>query len=157
MQPKHRLARYTGVDGNAEIYGKHREELLRYATVLVGSSEAEDVVSAVVLRTIARHSLSELENARAYLFKGVLNEARGLSRNQRGLPLPDRSVSDAPVELLDVVDAVWRLPVRQRAAVFLFYWEALPIAEIAIVMGVGSGTVKRYLHIARKRLKGSLS
>lgn len=146
-----------GVDGNAEIYGKHREELLRYATALVGPSEAEDVVSTVVLRTIGRRSLGELENARAYLYKGVLNEARGLSRRPRTLPLAESVVNEAPIELLDVVDAVWHLPVRQRAAVFLFYWEALPVAEIASVMGVGVGTIKRYLHIARRRLKGSLT
>lgn len=144
------------VDGNAEVYVKHREELLRYATALVGPDLAEDVVSTVVLRAIGKRSLADLENPRAYLLKGVLNESRGTWRRKRPEPLPEMAASDPPIELLDVVEAVWRLPLRQRAAVFLFYWEALSVAEIAEVMEVGPGTVKRYLHLARRSLKGVL-
>jgi RNA polymerase sigma factor (sigma-70 family) len=144
------------VEGNAEVYIKHREELLRYATALVGPNQAEDVVSTVVLRAIGKRSLADMENPRAYLLKGVLNESRGTWRQRRSEQLPEMAVSDPPIELIDVVEAVWRLPIRQRSAVFLFYWEALAVREIAEVMGVGPGTVKRYLHLARKRLKGVL-
>jgi RNA polymerase sigma factor (sigma-70 family) len=144
------------MDGNAEVYAKYREELLRYATGLVGASRADDVVSTVVLRAIRRRSLAELDNPRAYLLKGVLNEARGLARGQATVPLAEEGIGDRPIELLDVIAAVWRLPVRQRAAVFLFYWEGYPVVEIAELMGVGPGTVKRYLHVARRRLKGQL-
>ncbi len=90
------------------------------------------------------------------MLKAVLNEARGLGRRQGNLPLPDMAMSDRSIELLDVIAAVWRLPVQQRAAVFLFYWEGHPVAEIADPIGVRPGTVKRYLYLARKRLKGSL-
>ncbi len=145
-----------GMDGDAEVYAKYRDDLLRYATGLVGAGRAEDVVSTVVLRTIRRRSLADLDNPRAYLLKAVLNEARGLGRRQGNLPLPDMAMSDRSIELLDVIAAVWRLPVQQRAAVFLFYWEGHPVAEIADPIGVRPGTVKRYLYLARKRLKGSL-
>ena len=156
LQPRGSVTRYIGMDGNAEVYSKYRDELLRYATVLVGASNAEDVVSAVVLRSIRRGSLADLEFPRAYLLKAVLNEARGRARRRTDLPLVAEGVSDTPVELLDVADAVARLPVRQRAAVFLFYWETLSVVEVAELMGVGAGTVKRYLHLARKTLKGVL-
>jgi RNA polymerase sigma factor (sigma-70 family) len=144
------------VDGDAEVYAKHREELLRYATALVGPSRAEDVVSTVVLRSMRRQPLSDLESPRAYLLKGVLNESRGVVRRARTERLPELTVSDPSIELIDVVEAVWQLPVRQRAAVFLFYWEALSTSEIAEAMGIGTGTVKRYLHLARRTLKGVL-
>ncbi len=150
------MARCMGMDGDAEVYAKYRDDLLRYATGLVGAGRAEDVVSTVVLRTIRRRSLADLDNPRAYLLKAVLNEARGLGRRQGNLPLPDMAMSDRSIELLDVIAAVWRLPVQQRAAVFLFYWEGHPVAEIADPIGVRPGTVKRYLYLARKRLKGSL-
>lgn len=145
-----------GVDSNAEVYSKYRDDLVRYATALVGPFDAEDVVSTVVLRTIRRRPLRDLEHPRAYLFKGVLNESRGLARGRRRAQLPESVVYDAPIELLDVLEAVWRLPIRQRAAIYLFYWEGFPIADIADAMGIGNGTVKRYLHLARKSLKGSL-
>jgi DNA-directed RNA polymerase specialized sigma24 family protein len=45
---------------------------------------------------------------------------------------------------------------RQRAATFLTYWADLSVAETAERMGARSGTVKRYLHLARRKLKGVL-
>jgi DNA-directed RNA polymerase specialized sigma24 family protein len=56
----------------------------------------------------------------------------------------------------DVLEAVFRLPVRQRAATYLTYWVDLPTAETARLMDVGEGTVKRYLFLARRTLKGVL-
>ncbi len=145
-----------GMDDSAEIYGKYREELHRYATTLVGASDAEDVVSTVVLRIIRKRGLEDLDDPRAYLFKSVLNESRGYARRRKHTPLVDQPISDVPVELLDVVQAVMDLPLRQRAAVFLYYWESEPIDEIARLMNIVPGAVKRYLHLARKRLKGAL-
>jgi RNA polymerase sigma factor (sigma-70 family) len=51
---------------------------------------------------------------------------------------------------------VLELPRRQRAAVYLFYWEGETIEGAAQLMGCSPGTVSRYLHIARRRLKGRL-
>lgn len=51
------------------IYTKHKDDLIRYATALVGPSDAEDVLSTVVLRVLERRSLSDLDDARAYLFR----------------------------------------------------------------------------------------
>jgi RNA polymerase sigma-70 factor (ECF subfamily) len=58
--------------------------------------------------------------------------------------------------LAEVLDVLMSLPVRQRAAIYMHYWERAPISEIADAMGVGPGTVKRYLHLARQKLKGVL-
>ena len=53
-------------------------------------------------------------------------------------------------------DAVLHLPEEQRAAVTLYYYEDLPVAEIARVLGVAQGTVKSRLGRARQRLKEQL-
>lgn len=58
------------------IYRKNRDDLIRYAAVLVGPAGAEDVVSVVVLRILAKRRLQDLEEPRAYLFRAVLNECR---------------------------------------------------------------------------------
>lgn len=145
-----------GVDADAELYLKLRDELLRHATSLVGVSRSEDVVSTVILRTIRRHALSELDRPRAYLMKSILNEARTVWRRRLTEPLPESLSETLPNEVVETLDIVWRLPVQQRAAVFLFYWEGYPVQEIADVMGLRPGTVKRYLHIARKRLESEL-
>ncbi len=49
-----------------------------------------------------------------------------------------------------------RLPLRQRTATFLAYWGDLSIAETSRLMGARPGSVKRYLHLARRSLKGVL-
>jgi RNA polymerase sigma factor (sigma-70 family) len=56
---------------------------------------------------------------------------------------------------IDVVNAVGNLPARQRAAVVLFYFEDLPIGEIADLLGCSPATARVHLHRARVRL-GSL-
>ncbi|HDK44890.1 MAG TPA: sigma-70 family RNA polymerase sigma factor [Actinobacteria bacterium] len=156
MQPGRHEARSLSVQGNAEIYSKYRYELLRYATALVGPSHADDVVSTVVLKTIRRRSLDELENPRGYLLKGILNEARGWSRRQNHTRVPHMIERTTPPDLGEVVDAVRRLSVQQRAATYLHYWESVPVVEIAEIMGIGVGTVKRYLFLAQRHLKGAL-
>lgn len=53
---------------------------------------------------------------------------------------------------LRVRHAVQSLPTRQRSVVYLFYWLEVPIAEIAELMSMKSGTVKSELYRARQRL-----
>lgn len=61
--------------------------------------------------------------------------------------------SQPPIEVdLDVLRAVERLSVQQRAAVFLTYWVDLTPDDVAVRMGVSTGTVKRHLARARRRL-----
>jgi RNA polymerase sigma-70 factor, ECF subfamily len=144
------------VDGNAEVYVKYRDDLLRYATSLVGPSHAEDVVSTVVLRTMRRQPLAQIERPHAYLMKAVLNECRSVWRRRSHVGIEGVDTAQLPVEVTDTLEVVWRLPLKQRAVVYLFYWEDRPITEIAELMGIAEGTVKRYLHNARKRLKDQL-
>ncbi|ADB30155.1 RNA polymerase, sigma-24 subunit, ECF subfamily [Kribbella flavida DSM 17836] len=57
-------------------------------------------------------------------------------------------------------DAVWRLcaslPTRQRAAVVLRYYEGLPDAEIAEVLGCTAATVRSQIHRALGSLRATL-
>ncbi len=146
----------TGVE-NAEIWRKHSGELIRYATMLVGPDHAEDVVSSVVERVLRRRGgLAVLNDPRPYLFKAVLNQSRNHLRTAtRAAPWADGVV--LPPDLRpEVVAAVAGLPERQRAVVYLRYWRDLPVREVADLMGCRPGTVKRYLHLARQRLRGAL-
>lgn len=56
----------------------------------------------------------------------------------------------------DLFLAVSSLGKKERLAVHLFYYEDLPIAEIADLMNTKEGTVKSLLHRARKTLKAKL-
>ena len=45
---------------------------------------------------------------------------------------------------------------QQRAAVVLTYWRDLDPAEVAKLLGVTDGAVRKHLSRARKKLKGVL-
>ncbi|MCH8899947.1 MAG: sigma-70 family RNA polymerase sigma factor [Acidobacteria bacterium] len=158
VQPFGVVARGSGVGiPDGEVYSKHKEDLIRYATALVGPNDAEDVVATVVLRVLQRRRLSDLEEPRPYLFRAVLNEARGLLRN-RARPSGTAELVDAAVGVdREVLDAVLRLPVRQRAVVYLVYWEGYTVKDASQLLRITPGTAKRYLHLARRRLRKELS
>ena len=142
---------------DAAIYDRHRDELIRYATALVGGDEAQDVLSEVVLRVLRRRRLADLNDPRSYLFRAILNECRSRSRRTRMVPLTvEPSIPDPNRHRQEVVEAVRGLPARQRAATFLVYWMGCSTAQAAELMGAKPGTVGRYLHLARQRLRSCL-
>lgn len=141
---------------NETIYTKYKDDLIRYASMLVGPSDAEDVLSTVVLRLLERRSLGDLEDPRRYLFRAITNEARGIARRKkrtRGLPALPSGSDGIPEKDYEVAAALSILPPRQLAAVYLVYWEDQTIRNAARTLGTTSGTVKRYLHLARRKLK----
>ena len=154
----------TGVMDNEEVYRSYSQELTRYATGLVGPFDAPDVVADACLKAFETRSWPDVMDRRAYLYKTVLTVAqdhhrRTLSRRLREMKAAAREQVPDPSATVDVevLEAVERLSVQQRAAVFLTYWEDLTPNDVAQRMGVSTGTVKRHLARARKRLGEWLS
>jgi RNA polymerase sigma factor (sigma-70 family) len=152
-----RLAEFS----DAEVYAQCAKDLVRFATGLVGPSDAADVVSAAVVRCLSSRAWPTVHDRRAYLFRAVLNEARAgrLSRSRR--EARERRVSPPEAVLSTEIDpgvgvAVARLSVRQRAVVVLTYWADQDPASIAELLGVSEGTVRRHLARARSRLRRML-
>jgi len=141
---------------DADVYAALRGDLMRYATALVGVSDAADVVSAVVTRTLeSKGGLTDLRDPKPYLMRSILNEARmrHRSNSRKRRAVMSLSGEDAPPQHDHVLDVVMELPERQRAAVFLVYYEQYTPTEIADLMGCRPATVRRYLHLARRKLK----
>lgn len=146
----------------AEAYRRHAGDLIRFAAVVVGPDSAGDVVSSAVLRVLGR-DLSSVSNLRAYLFSTVANEGRNLKRSEarrrsreaNAVGSVDRSTR-TPEPFPEVREAVERLSARQRAVVYLAYWEDLAEDSIAEHLGISSGSVRRHLSRARKNLRREL-
>lgn len=140
---------------DGEIYAALKADLMRYATALVGVSDAGDVVFAVVTRVMSNQGLAQLDDPKPYLMRSILNEARMRyrvrSREQRVVRSHVPEVVEPSHDHL--LDVVMTLPPRQRAAVFLFYYEQYTPTEIASMMGCRPATVRRYLHLARGKLR----
>lgn len=154
----------TSVMDDEAVYRSYSVELTRYATGLVGPFDAPDVVTDACLKAFGSRSWPDVVDRRAYLYKTVLTVAndhhrRTLSRRLREMKVAGRDLMPDPTASVDleVLDAVERLSVQQRAAVFLTYWEDLAPEAVAERMGVTTGTVKRHLARARKRLGEWLS
>jgi RNA polymerase sigma-70 factor (sigma-E family) len=119
-------------------------------------AEAEDLVQETLLR-VARHwpKVRAMEYPAAYARRVLVNVALdGAERRARragelaasdgddatGLAdQRDLSGVDAQQELLGALGA---LTARQRAIILLRYWEDLPEADVAEILGCSVGTVK---------------
>jgi len=145
---------------DVDVYRQHAAELTRYATVLVGPDDAPDVVADAVLAAISTASWRDVANRRAYLYRAVLNGAashrRSTARRHRretvvAMRAPDVS---EPSELgVDAHRTLATLSAQQRAVVFLTYWEDQSPAQIAALLGVADGTVRKQLARARDQLR----
>jgi RNA polymerase sigma factor (sigma-70 family) len=99
------------------------------------------------------------ETPDAYLRATVTNLAWGYLRRlrlERALRPDDRIVVPAP-ELDETWAVLCRLPFRQRAVLALRYYEDLPEAQIADILGCRLGTVKSAHHRALATLRRELS
>jgi DNA-directed RNA polymerase specialized sigma24 family protein len=56
----------------------------------------------------------------------------------------------------ELTETVIRLSVQQRAAIFLVYFEDMAPSDAADVLGVRPATLRRYLLLARRKLRGWL-
>ncbi len=141
-----------------EVYEEIAPELMRYATALVGPDHAQDIVSTVVTRVLQRAGgLVGLAKPKPYLMRAVLNESMGFKRQRarrQTYPMarvPDIGVPEVEVGNLEAL--VMELPPQQRAAAYLVFFLEYSPSEAAELMGVRAGTVRRYLHLARKKLE----
>ncbi len=145
-----------------DAYRKWSADLGRYATVLVGPTDAADVVADAVVGVLRSGGWDEVLNQRAYLYKAVLNAALMRERSSSRRAAREERVTSgiADYELdTDIEAREWlgSLSPQQRAAIHLAYWEDLPIADIAQILGVREGTVRRHLARARAKLRKVIS
>jgi RNA polymerase sigma-70 factor (sigma-E family) len=132
-----------------EFYQFTYPRLLRLGVALVWSrAAAEDHVQDAFAKTYAR--FATLDEPEAYVRKTLVNEVRISFRRremmQRFAPLlrsattqTDRYTDDSLLKALD------SLPLRQRAAVILRYYEQCTEQEIAHALNCRPGTVKSLL------------
>jgi RNA polymerase sigma factor (sigma-70 family) len=148
-----------GVDAaDSEVYRKHAEDLTRFATGLVGPSNAADVVSEAVLSCFHSRKWATVTEKRAYLYRSVYNKAAEFHRSshrrrRREALVAQRELVESPEIRPEVLSAVFSLSVRQRAVIVLTYWEDLDPAAIAIRLHISDGSVRRHLARGKSRLK----
>lgn len=153
-----------------DMYQRWQRKLLAHAWRLTGNDDmARDAVQAAWLE-IAR-GLGRLEDERAFpawayrIVSRLCARAIDASCRRRQL---SSAVSAEPKSDFIEVDleahddarrlhlAIRRLPPDQRAAIALFYFEGLSVAESAVALDTPAGTIKTRLMHARRNLRAIL-
>jgi RNA polymerase sigma-70 factor, ECF subfamily len=170
-----RMARGEG-DAVAELYDRHARPIYSLALRILGdSTEAEDIVQEVfsqAWRQASRYSTSRGAVA-AWLLTLARSRAidRLRARRARAVGVSDDRVTDQLVDAGPPVDslvlsseqvarvraALDELPLLQRAAIELAYFEGLTHAEIADCLEQPLGTVKTRIRLAMLKLRDVLA
>jgi RNA polymerase sigma-70 factor (ECF subfamily) len=142
----------------ARLVETYSDMLLRVALNRTQNlAEAEDIVQSVYLRLLrARPRFTNAAHEKAWLLRTAVNLCKDYQKSyarRMNAPLEEETVSVLPAETLEVLDAVMRLPESDRYAVYLYYYERMPVREIGRILGEKEGTVSSRLSRARKKLK----
>lgn len=139
------------------LYERQFSPMVRLAYTLVDTrQQAEEVVQDSFAAIYER--FHRLDNPEAYLRVAVLNGCRRVLRRRmlsRRQPIPP--TEDGQLGASHVVDAIRRLPHKQRSMIVLRYDLQLTDREIADTLVVPIGTVKSTIHRALAELRKELS
>jgi RNA polymerase sigma-70 factor (sigma-E family) len=149
--------------GFREFVAARQGALLRSAYVLCGDRHrAEDLVQGALTRTAARWAQVRDGDPEAYVRRAMYHEQ--VSRWRRTAVLRETAVDELPeraqpdgsgsVDLkLALRAALDRLAPRQRAVLALRFYEDLPEAEVARLLGITVGTVRSTTSRALDKLR----
>ncbi|RSM56467.1 SigE family RNA polymerase sigma factor [Actinoplanes sp. ATCC 53533] len=143
--------------------------LLRYAVMLTGDLHtAQDLVQDTMVRVqLNWRRVAGSDSPDGYVRKMLTNQFIDLRRGSwlrrvllRAEPDPVRAVPFDHADETAERDRVWgmlaKLPRQQRAALVLRYYEDLPDADIAEVLGCAVGTVRSSISRALATLRADL-
>ena len=168
------MARVAGEDRFAELVPAHVPAMLRAATALVGSADAEDAAQEAIVRAWqAWSTLHDVEALRPWLLRITVNVCLAWRRGPFGKrlkltePLPDApgdglAALDADpgtserAGALDLRAAIDRLGEEMRVAVVLRYYGGLDASEIGAALGVPPATIRTRLRRGLMALREQL-
>jgi len=149
-------------DRVARAYQQHSPAAIRFAVVITGDDEtAGDLVQDAFVRVMARFGKGSEEPRvlEAYLREVILNLWRSRLRRRQ---LERRHLKAAAAETsqshdLDTRELFWqalmKLPLRQRTALYLRYYLDLPVAEIAHELRCSEGAARSLLLHGLRKLR----
>ena len=142
----------TWPQGFVDMYRSRWAPMVRLARLLTAADPAaEELVQDAFLRVRPRWDV--IENPASYLRAAVVNGCRNHQRRRKIERRQIPAVGVADDDRFELRGALEALPVRQRSAVVLRYYEDLPEAEIAELLDCSVPAVKSLLHRAVQDLR----
>ncbi|WP_162802295.1 SigE family RNA polymerase sigma factor [Ornithinimicrobium murale] len=152
--------------GFAAFVTARRPELVAAAVVACGDAqEAEDLVQEALIKVAMRWHRLHDELPASYARRIIFRSAwRGWSRRGKRVHLmhsaegqieaaPGPDHTDAHAQRAELLDQLGELSPRQRAVLYLRYFEDLTERATADTLGISTGSVKRHAHLGLARLR----
>lgn len=158
----HQLARRSpeAINSFVDEYGPRINALI--FDIVGNRHDAEELTSNVIVKAI--EAISSFDPSRSslstWLYRIAHNEAVSFLRRPRlaTCELPetadfeeDSTPDDPRIDILQ--DALAKLSAEDRTLIHLYYYDDIPIAEIAAIVGSREGTVAVRLHRLRLKIK----
>lgn len=165
VAPAARTGEKVGHAGFEAVFQNHYRRLVRSMALACGN---EDLAADLVQQAFAQlwaswPRISRYESPATWVARVAISRLRDHERSVRRLvaallrlerTTDSRCLSSG--EHLDITAALARLPLRQRLAVVLYYFDDRSISQVASLLDVSEGTVNRHLFRAREALRSYL-
>ena len=138
-------------------------------TYLRSTADAEDICQDTLLKLLLREEpFRDPGHERAWVIRVAANACKNLLRDRGAHPaapldaVPEPAATQTPDEgelrRRDdrVLAAVMALPLPQREAIYLHYYEGYPTREVARIVGATDAAVRQRLSRARASLRDDL-
>ncbi|MEH6933708.1 sigma-70 family RNA polymerase sigma factor [Bacillus sp. JJ783] len=156
-----------------EIMNKYGQEVLQLVYSYVNNKEvAEDLTQDIFVKCYKTlHTYKGNSNLKTWLWRIAINHCKDYIKswyNKKVIVTEDEfayievqhdSVEQTVIQNAEdrrLASAVMNLPIKYREVIYLFYYEELPIKDIAIVIEVKENTIKTRLKRAKELLKKGL-
>ncbi|SCC01049.1 sigma-70 family RNA polymerase sigma factor [Bacillus mycoides] len=156
-----------------EIMNKYGQEILQLVYSYVNNKEvAEDLTQDIFVKCYkSLHTYKGKSNVKTWLWRIAINHCKDYIKswyNKKVIVTEDEStyigsqkesVEQTVIQNAEdrrLASAVMNLPIKYREVIYLFYYEELPIKDIAIVIEVKENTIKTRLKRAKELLKKGL-
>ena len=142
-----------------KLYEQHKGMVYRLALSYLKSPEdAEDVCQTVFLRLIEHREKIRTGREKAWLAAVTANLCRDMLRSAQRRKTEALS-DEQPVlwrEPSPILEAIMELGEKERAAVYLYYYEGYSVKETAGILGLSVTAVTTRLSRAREHLRSRL-
>lgn len=136
---------------------RNENHMYRAALAILGNrEEAQDAVQDALVKFLEKRPTFESEeHERAWLLRVTINDCKSRLRapwRRKRVEL-SAAAEIADEETRGELAELAQLPIKDRAAIHLYYYEGYSTAEIAAMAGEAEGTVRSRLHRARRKLR----
>lgn len=156
-----------------EIMSQYGQEILQLTYSYVNNrAVAEDLTQDIFVKCYkSLHTYSGKSKLRTWLWRIAINHCKDFHRSWyhknvviAGEQMPNNGTKRELVEQTviqreeddELISAIMTLPIKYREVIYLFYYEEMPLKEIAVVTDTGINTVKTRLRRAKELLKERL-